>query len=307
MKNLVRKLILSFSLLVALPIWAESVIERTTKSVVSVFTFTHRDMRRLEDFYQGNYPASLGSGVVLDSRQGHIITNYHVIEDHTKVVVVFSNGFYAYAEVIGENDKVDLALLKIDVGTVPPLTAIQVNNADDLSSGDKIYVIGNPHGLDYSVSAGVVSAVHRTLGFLEHEDWIQTDAAVNGGSSGGAMINEAGQLVGINAAGETNGFGGSSIGLNFAISSQLMLRTVVSMLDEEEIASPPLGIRIQDVINDQKRKEFGILNRLGVMITHVEPSSRASVAGVLAGDILLQANSVIPSSKETLGTYLKAL
>ena len=132
--------------------------------------------------------------------------------------------------------------------------------------------------MDYSVSAGVVSAVHRTLNFKEYEDWIQTDAAVNGGNSGGAMINESGQLVGINTAGETSGSEGGSIGLNFSISSKLMLRTLVTMLaDTDNIAHPTLGIRLQDVINDQKRKELGILHRLGVLITSVEPGSRAEL------------------------------
>src|SRR3990167_4042429 len=163
MKNLVKKLILSFSLFLSGVCLAEPVLEQAIKSVVSVFTFTHRDMRSVEDFYQGNYPASVGSGVVIDADLGYIITNYHVIEDHAKVVVGFSNGFYTYAEIIGDSEEADLAILQIDIKTVPALVEIPIINSDYLRPGDKIYVIGNPYGLDYSVSAGVVSAVHRTL------------------------------------------------------------------------------------------------------------------------------------------------
>ena len=248
---------------------------------------------------------ALGSGVVIDAEKGLIITNDHVIEEAKRIVVAFSTGFYIDAELIDTNPDVDIAVIKVPPEKMP-LRAMPIADSARVTPGIRVYVIGNPHGLDYSVSSGIVSNMHRTLDYTPVEDWIQTDAAVNPGNSGGALINEQGELIGINALGDSGGMGGS-IGLNFAISSNLAMKTATFLINGSEAKPEPLGIDLQDILAETERQKLGILNRFGIRIVTVYPGHRAANAGIRSGDVLVKVDKIIPITKELIGTYLNAI
>jgi len=226
---------------------------------------------------------STGSGVII-SPDGYIATNHHVIEDGNKINVLMEDGREFDAKVIGSDPSTDLALLKIDAKELPHLT---FGDSDSLMIGEWVLAIGNPFRLYSTVTAGIVSAKARNINILDNggiENFIQTDAAVNPGNSGGALVNTSGQLMGINTAIMT--YSGQYEGFSFAIPSNLVKKVLE---DIREYGSPKrgwLGVVIRPVDN-QIADEAGMTEVTGVILDKVNEGSAAEAGGLDAGDIIL--------------------
>jgi len=222
---------------------------------------------------------ALGSGVIL-SKNGYIVTNYHVVSGATKIIVKTINGKEYKAKLIGSDPKTDLAVIKIDAKNLHPIT---IANSDKLQVGDIVLAIGNPFGLRETVTEGIISGLNRTsIGLNDYEDFIQTDAAINPGNSGGALVDLKGRLVGINSAILTESGGNNGIG--FAIPSNMVKFVVTSLITKGKVVRGYLGVMISN-INAGKAKLYGIDH--GVLINNVQPHSAASKAGLKPGDIIV--------------------
>jgi len=222
---------------------------------------------------------ALGSGVII-SKNGYIVTNYHVISAASKITVKTHNGKVYTAKVIGSDPKTDLAVIKIDADNLKPIT---FTNSNNIEVGDIALAVGNPFGLRESVTAGIVSALNRTsIGLNDYEDFIQTDAAINPGNSGGALVDLEGRLIGINSAILSSSGGNNGIG--FAIPSNMVKFVVTSLITKGKVVRGYLGVMISN-IDASKAKLYGIDH--GVLINQVEPNTAASQAGLKAGDIIV--------------------
>ena len=234
--------------------------------------------------YNNNQPQkrkeyALGSGVIL-SKNGYIVTNYHVVSGATKIIVKTINGKEYKAKLIGTDPKTDLAVIKINAKNLKPITLADSNK---LEVGDLVLAIGNPFGLRETVTEGIVSALNRTsIGLNDYENFIQTDAAINPGNSGGALVDMKGRLVGINSAILTKSGGNNGIG--FAIPSNMVKFVVTSLITKGKVVRGYLGVMISN-INASKAKLYGIDH--GVLINNVQPHSAASKAGLKPGDIIV--------------------
>jgi Do/DeqQ family serine protease len=245
--------------------------------------------RFFEDFLeqpQQRPQLSAGSGVVIDSERGYVITNHHVIESAEQIVVTLKDRRKLEAQLVGSDPGTDIALLKV---TPDGLTALELGDSDALEVGDFVVAIGNPFGLGQTVTSGIVSALGRTgLNVHGYEDFIQTDASINPGNSGGALVNLRGELIGINSV--IIGPAGGNVGIGFAVPSN-MARSVVEQLAEYgEVRRGRLGVLIQDLTPELS----GALNldiSQGAVITRVEPESPAEKAGLAAGDVVVAVGS----------------
>src|SRR6267154_638576 len=228
---------------------------------------------------------SLGSGVVVSS-DGYILTNNHVVEGATDVKVAFFDKHEYPAKIVGSDKYADLAVLKIDKTGLTPLSFANSKNAQ---VGDVVLAIGNPFGLGQTVTMGIVSALGRAgLGIERVEDFIQTDAPINRGNSGGALIDTRGDLVGINTAilsGETGG----NEGIGFAIPANLAHSTMDQILKKGKVSRGFIGILPKELTPDMA-KAFGIPNVKGVAIASVEPDTPALRAGLKVGDVITAIN-----------------
>ena len=222
---------------------------------------------------------ALGSGVIL-SKDGYIVTNYHVVSGATKIIVKTIDGKKYTAKLIGSDPKTDLAVIKIDAKNLKPIT---IADSSKVEVGDLVLAIGNPFGLRESVTAGIVSAVNRTsIGLNDYENFIQTDAAINPGNSGGALVDMKGRLIGINSAIISRSGGNNGIG--FAIPSNMVKFVVKSLIEKGKVVRGYLGVLISN-IDPSKAKLYGIDH--GVLINKVEPHSAAAEAGLKPGDIIV--------------------
>ncbi len=222
---------------------------------------------------------ALGSGVIL-TKDGYIVTNYHVVSGATKIIVKTYDGKEYKAKLIGSDPKTDLAVLKINANNLHPIT---IANSDKVEVGDLVLAIGNPFGLKESVTMGIVSAKNRTsIGLNDYENFIQTDAAINPGNSGGALVDMKGRLIGINSAIISRS--GANNGIGFAIPSNMMKFVVTSLINKGKVVRGYLGVVISP-INPSKSKLYGI--DYGVLINKVEPNSAAAKAGLKPGDIIV--------------------
>lgn len=236
---------------------------------------------------------ALGSGFIIDE-QGYIITNYHVIENASSINVVLFDNTEVEADVIGGDEKTDLALIKID----PPfeLSKAVFGNSDELRIGDWVLSIGNPFGLGGSVSAGIVSAKSRDIAAGPYDNFIQTDASINQGSSGGPMFNMKGEVIGINTA--LFSTTGNSMGVGFAIPINTA-GWIISQLEETgKVKRGWIGVKIQT--NSRETAEsMDLKDKQGVIVSAVTEDSPAAKAGVTVGDVILSlGKKEISSSKE---------
>ncbi|MEJ0013367.1 MAG: Do family serine endopeptidase [Bauldia sp.] len=224
---------------------------------------------------------SLGSGFVIDP-SGIIVTNNHVIEDADEITVNFPNGKKLPATVIGHDDKTDIALIRVKPAA--PLTAVKFGDSTKLRVGDWVMAIGNPFGLGGTVTVGIVSARNRDINAGPYDDFIQTDAAINRGNSGGPLFNESGEVIGINTA--IISPTGGSIGLGFSIPSEIAFNIVGQLKEFGETRRGWLGVRVQDV-TDEVAKDLAMDTPTGALVAGVEETGPAAAAGIVAGDVIL--------------------
>jgi serine protease DegS/serine protease DegQ len=220
---------------------------------------------------------SLGSGVIFTS-DGYILTNNHVISGADDIQVMLHDGRVAHAELVGTDPDTDLAVLKIDAGTLP---TIQVD-ANAPRVGDVVLAIGNPFGIGQTVTMGIVSALGRQLTLSPYEDFIQTDAAINSGNSGGALVNAAGQLVGINTAMLEHG---AAQGIGFAIPVRTAKRVLEQIVEHGKVVRGWLGVDVGNVV---VAADSGLpAAARGAIVVDVYPGGPAARAGLQPGDVLL--------------------
>lgn len=271
-------------------------LERATPAVVSVaVTGTHVSKQRVPDvfryFFGPNVPQEqiqerpfrgLGSGVIIDADKGYIVTNNHVINGADDIQVGLHDGREVKAKLIGADAESDIALLQIEAKN---LVAIKSSDSDDLRVGDFAVAIGNPFGLGQTVTSGIVSALGRSgLGIEMLENFIQTDAAINSGNSGGALVNLNGELIGINTA--IVAPGGGNVGIGFAIPANMVKNLVAQIVEHGEVRRGVLGISGRD-LDSQLAQGFGLDTQHGGFVNEVTAGSAAEKAGIKAGDIIV--------------------
>ncbi len=228
---------------------------------------------------------SAGSGVIVDSALGHVLTNHHVIKDARQIVITLKDGRQIEARLLGSDAGTDIALLKVEA---EKLTAIRFADSDRLRVGDYVLAIGNPFGIGQTVTSGIVSALGRTgLSMEGYEDFIQTDASINPGNSGGALVNLRGELVGINTA--IIGPSGGNVGIGFAVPSN-MARAVMSQLAKHgEVRRGRIGLTTQE-ITPELAKAFALSSNQGAVVVDIAPDSPAAKAGLKRGDVVVAVN-----------------
>ena len=227
----------------------------------------------------------LGSGVVI-SPDGYILTNNHVVDSATDVLVTLPDRREFKAKVIGTDPKTDIAVLKIEASNLPVIT---VGNSAKMQIGDAVLAIGNPYGVGQTVTMGIVSATGRTgLGIEDYEDFIQTDASINPGNSGGALVNDRGELIGINTAILAPGSGGNQ-GIGFAVPVNLARNVMDQIVTHGSVERAYLGVTIQEV-TPAIAKAIGLNGPEGALVSDVSPNSPAQKAGLQSGDVILSMN-----------------
>ena len=273
------------------------IIERATPAVVNIATSTTQRsnnplfndpfFRKFFNVPQRQYRArkvqSAGSGVILNARKGIVVTNHHVVKNADEIRVILHDGNIIEAELIGADPEVDIAVLKIKSNN---LSEIKIADSDAARVGDFVVAIGNPFGLNQTVTTGIVSALGRTgLGIEGLENFIQTDASINPGNSGGALLNLNGELLGINTA--ILAPSGGNVGIGFAIPAKMAMASVNQIVDHGSVSRGEIGLATQD-IDAQLAEAFDLTSRQGALVTSVEPGSPADKAGVQAGDVIVK-------------------
>jgi Do/DeqQ family serine protease len=274
-------------------------LEKVTPAVVNIATYTTVQVRNplMDDpFFRRffNVPDSqrsyrrtqaAGSGVIVDARQGFIVTNNHVVDRADEISVVFADGRALPATLVGTDAQVDLAVLKVQADK---LTQIAFADSSALRVGDYVVAIGNPFGLDQTVTSGIVSALGRSgLGIEGFEDFIQTDASINPGNSGGALVNLRGELIGINTA--ILAPAGGNVGIGFAIPSNMVSSIMRQLIEHGAVKRGRLGIRVQ-ALNAELAQAFDVDRQEGVVVVDVDKGSAAARAGIVPGDIIVKVN-----------------
>lgn len=239
--------------------------------------------------------STYGSGVIIDA-DGYIVTNYHVVAQATEVRVAVSDGQIAVPEIVGLDAETDLALLKVDLGSLP---AVKLGSSAGLRIGDVVLAIGNPYGLTTSVTQGIVSGTGRAYlsNLTTFQSYIQTDAAINAGNSGGALINVAGELVGINTAVLARDTGTEGIG--FAIPVDLVHGVVDEIKQHGRVIRGWLGMLPDaDDLTSAERASLGIDGEVGIVLTEVLQDGPAYAANLQAGDVILEINGQLLTSSD---------
>ncbi len=259
--------------------------------------------RFLRDLYGKRFDrsvTSLGSGVIV-SQQGHILTNYHVIENAEEIEVLLSDQRRLRANVVGADPETDLAVLQIHTPLVPSIT---FGSSKSLAVGDVVLAIGNPFGVGQTVTQGIVSATGRDqLGVNVFENYIQTDAAINPGNSGGALINARGELIGINTL--ISSTKGISVGIGFAIPILLAKNVMTQMIEYGRVVRGWIGVRIQN-ISPQLSESFGLSEIGGVLVSGVVRDGPAHTAGLYPGDIIISINNqTVSDEKQVLNEIIR--
>ncbi|WP_026349259.1 Do family serine endopeptidase [Arsukibacterium perlucidum] len=274
-------------------------LEKATPAVVHISVEGSREVRqRIPDAFrhffgqrdQGELRqerpfSGLGSGVIIDADKGYIVTNNHVVQDADKILIKLKDGRSFSAKKLGADPQSDIALLQIEAKN---LVQIPLADSDKLRVGDFAIAIGNPFGLEQTVTSGIVSSLGRSgLNMDGFEDFIQTDAAINSGNSGGALVNLRGELIGINTA--ILGPNGGNVGIGFSIPSNMMKNLVDQIIEFGEIRRGSLGVRGNDV-NSELTEALNLNVSRGAFVNEVIPDTAAAKAGLKAGDVIISMN-----------------
>ncbi|MBT3351950.1 MAG: DegQ family serine endoprotease [Nitrospinaceae bacterium] len=239
---------------------------------------------------------SLGSGLIVDSEQGLVLTNNHVIEKATQITVMTQDKKRRKATVVGRDPRTDIALLRIEKKEGEKLPAVKLGNSDKLRVGDWVVAIGNPFGLAHTVTAGIVSAKGRVIGAGPYDNFIQTDASINPGNSGGPLFNLSGEVVGINTAIFSRG--GGNIGIGFAIPIN-QAKDLMPQLRKGTVVRGFLGVSIQPV-DDALAKALGLKNTKGALVSSLVTDGPSAKAGVKRGDVVLSLDGKAVESPRAL-------
>lgn len=289
--------------------------ERLLPTVVNVSTTTKLDKKQMvmqqlpeellkelgpfkdlfESFNQGrgrdsegsnpnNKISSLGSGFIIDAEKGYVVTNNHVIDGADEIQVILNDNTTIDAKLVGKDEKTDIALLKVE--TKEKLVAATWGDSDQLKIGSWVLAIGNPFGLGGTVTAGIVSARERDINSGPYDDYIQTDASINRGNSGGPMFNTKGEVVGINTA-IFSTMGGGSIGIGFAVPANMAKDVIDQLIKYGSTKRGWLGVNIQPV-TPEIAESLGLEKSMGAMVASVTPDSPSENAGIETGDVILK-------------------
>jgi len=288
--------------------------EKTVNSVVHVTTEYKPKSSQygFSELFYGSGPATqiaTGSGVII-SDDGYIVTNNHVIDDADKIEITLNNKRTYEATLIGKDPNTDLALIKINENKLP---FISFGNSDDVKIGEWVLAVGNPFNLTSTVTAGIVSAKARNINILERrtgtndfplESFIQTDAAVNPGNSGGALVSATGSLIGINTAIASQT--GSYTGYSFAIPSNIVKKVTEDLLEYGIVQRAFIGVSIQNV-NQQVANDYNLPNLKGVMVNGITKDGAAKSAGIQINDVILKVGTIevndVPQLQEQIGNF----
>jgi len=273
-------------------------LEKSMPAVVNISTTKNvqrRDSPLLRDPFfkhffklprqQQQQKNSLGSGVIIDSAKGYVLTNNHVIDKADKIMVTLSDGRNFDATLLGTDPEADVAVIQI---AAENLTQLPIANSSELKVGDFVVAIGNPFGLGQTVTSGIISALGRTgLGIEGYEDFIQTDASINPGNSGGALVNLRGEFIGMNTA--ILAPSGGNVGIGFAIPSNMVMTLKQTLIKHGEVKRGLLGVATQD-LTPELVKAFDLKNSQGAVVSKVNKNSAAERAGIETGDIIVAVN-----------------
>ena len=272
------------------------IVERVTPAVVNIQVKAEAEAARLPPALQDprfrrffgvpdelprQERSSVGSGVIVDAKQGYVLTNFHVVDNATDIAVTLKDRRTFTAKVVGKDQATDLSLLKIEA---EGLTALPLGNMSEMKVGDYVLAVGNPFGLGQTVTSGIISAMGRA-GFIDqgYEDFIQTDAAINPGNSGGALVNLKGELIGV----PTVIIGpGANIGIGFAVPVSIASNVMDQLIQFGEVSRGRIGVAIRDV-TPELAQNLGLTTNRGALVNSVEPGSPADKAGIEAGDVIV--------------------
>ena len=292
------------------------IAEKANPAVVTILTEknidlteSHRNLPQDSDLFRFFYnmprqreykSTALGSGVIVDSRKGYVITNNHVVDEMDEITVRLLNKMEYNATIIGRDPKTDIAVLQINA---KGLTDLDFGDSDKLRVGEWVIAVGSPFSanLSHTVTAGIVSAKGRgnIIQGDVYEDFIQTDAAINPGNSGGALLNSSGDLIGINTAIFTNGFDRSNKGVGFAIPSNMIKRVMSDLIDHGKVLRSWIGVQIQP-IDDTAARALDVKTRSGALVADVVNKGPAEKAGVETGDVIVEFNNLKINSVDHL-------
>ncbi len=278
-------------------------VEKNAKAVVNISASTKAKKRNAQQLQQQQVPdifrhffgdqfqfappqrekQSFGSGFII-SKEGYVLTNNHVVDHADKVIVKLNDRREVEAEVIGTDERTDVALLKIKADNLP---VVEIGNPDKLKVGQPVLAIGSPFGFDYSATAGIVSAKSRALPNESYVPFIQTDVAINPGNSGGPLFNADGQVIGINS--QIYSRSGGYMGLAFAIPIDVAMDVVDQLKDKGKVSRGYLGVVIQDIDRDLA-EAYGLAKPAGALVAKVLPDTPAEKSGLKEGDVIIAFN-----------------
>ncbi len=272
----------------------------SSREVYQPLPLTVEDLLRGQQRLQSGKSTSLGSGVIV-SKEGHILTNHHVIANMTEIRVLLTDGRNVPAKLIGSDPNTDIAVLRIDISEIQ---ALPLGDSEAVFQGQQVVAVGNPYGLDGTATFGQVSATGRRTGNDSGLEYIQTDAAVNQGNSGGPLLNVRGEIIGINSAIFTKTGGWQ--GISFAVPSNTAKRVMESILKRGRLVRGWLGLNLQS-LTPRLAQNFGVPDLKGAIITSTVPGSPAERAGLQPGDIVRSLNGKPVDDFQTLRGMIGSL
>ena len=291
-------------------------LERAMPAVVNISTSTNirvsenplmqdpffREFFNVPEQLQRQQKNSLGSGVIIDSSQGLVLTNNHVIDKADKIMVTLHDGRQLNADLIGTDPASDIAIIRVPGNN---LTQLPIADSSQLKVGDFVVAIGSPFGLSQTVTSGIVSALGRSgLGIEKYENFIQTDASINPGNSGGALVNLKGELIGMNTA--ILAPNGGNVGIGFAIPTNMIMTIKESLVKHGEVRRGLLGVTTQD-LTPELVSAFNLENKQGAAISRIENNSPAAKAGLEPGDIIVAANGKAVKNSQDINNIIGLL